>query len=330
MLTTIISHDWEVLVLIPSLGVVTYLSYRAAKVHNIQSSVTILLAAIALVLAILGTNGQGVHDISIMTYSCVIVLGSLVLRMRYQLLIGGLILLAVSWLALGEQLGWYTPEPTAQGQLSDLFVILIVLALSVIISFLLFEKLRRVLFQAEDEIKKRLKISNSLTRELKQKTKLSAQVHAQVQDSLLTLRGLFALEETDVVYSVNKKIRVIERLHRFSKGNRTNVHNYFEEVGKEDGHYIEMDISESVMISLDRVLPLFLYSDEVFALNEGKELRIAIIESEKNWVCSFECADISIPNSTLSGIMVRQLHASVEPANDKVELLFSKSTKKKK
>ncbi len=324
MLTTFLTKDWEVLFLMPLLGFFTFLAYRQARAGRVRISVLVLLLVIIVVITILSTNGQGIHDISLVTFSCVVVLSSFILKLRGQIIVGLAILMALSWLAFGEQYAWYVPEPIKTGSYGDLVIILIILSISVIISFNLFKRLKWTLIRAGIEVRKSQETSKKLNEDLELKTELGSLVHDQVQFSLSTVRELFSLHESEAVFKISRQVRCIERLHFFSIDADVRMRDYLLDMKQAAGANWTVEVSSDYLLPLDQMLPLVIYIDEFLDTNNSFD-ELSITKNGQAWEVGIIGQRAILPNTMLSSIMMRQLKAEADKSEAGVTLTFKDS-----
>ena len=115
------------------------------------ASMVLTVAVLALVTVVI-TDGQGIHDVTIVVYPAVIVLASLVLQRRPFVIVTLLTIASVGWAVFGAMAGWYLPQPHTVGNPGDFINVAMVLGLTALLVYYLADNMRNSLRQAQREI----------------------------------------------------------------------------------------------------------------------------------------------------------------------------------
>lgn len=108
-----------------ALGVSIWLSWRG----KVQLATLVLLISFVLLTSWLLWNGNGIHDIAVMTYPVVLIIASLVLDRRSYLLIAAVTILSSMVLILAELSGFHQTPGSGLTDFSDLVIVPAILAL---------------------------------------------------------------------------------------------------------------------------------------------------------------------------------------------------------
>lgn len=160
----ILFKDWHLVAAILAgcaLLVIPFVMIRRGKLHF---SSFILVLSVLCTVTFIATIGQGIRDLAMIALPIVLIFAGLTLdRLRFGISVTTA-LLAISWLAIGENMGWFHPKPfTGAGAnwvtLVMVAIFLIVAALAV---DLLAQNTRKNLLQAQTEIAQRIQTEKEL------------------------------------------------------------------------------------------------------------------------------------------------------------------------
>jgi diguanylate cyclase (GGDEF)-like protein len=138
----------------------TPLALFASKRLNACSFI-IGLSALLLV-TVSATFGQGIHDISIMAYPVVTLIGSLLLKRSGSVLLAVLSAVSIAWLIYGEASDLFIPYPTSKPSLADFLIMVSILAVAALVVNLQAGNMRRNLQKAHQEIIQRKDMEKQL------------------------------------------------------------------------------------------------------------------------------------------------------------------------
>jgi diguanylate cyclase (GGDEF)-like protein len=153
---------------------------------NLRLSSFLLLLLIVTFMTISAIQGQGLHDIAILTYPVAIFFANLVLGRRDFFWFSLLILGAVGYLGLGEAYGWYFPKENLAPIAVDFGFVIIILLIALLIADSLGENIRKNIDLAQKEITVRKKMESQL-RHLSTHDKLTGIYNRSFFDEMLAL-----------------------------------------------------------------------------------------------------------------------------------------------
>ncbi len=144
-----------------ALLVIPFIMIKRGKLHF--SSFIVVLSALFTV-TFIATIGQGIRDLAIVALPIVLIFAGLTLdRLRFAISVGTT-LLAISWLAIGENMAWYIPKPFegASANWVTLVMVAILLVVAAIAVDLFAQNTRKNLIQAQTEIAQRIQTEKEL------------------------------------------------------------------------------------------------------------------------------------------------------------------------
>ena len=157
MITGFIYHDTNLIAVTLSgcaLLIVPYILVRRGNLNI--SSLLVVLSALGTV-TFVATIGQGIRDLAIIGFPIIFIFAGLTLDRVYFLISIGLALLAVGWLTIGEDMGWFVTVPFT-GENSNwiyLMMVSILLVTAGVAVDLLATNMRKSLELARQEINER-------------------------------------------------------------------------------------------------------------------------------------------------------------------------------
>ncbi len=133
------------------------------RMGRTQLAAGLIAVVLTIMITILATIGQGIHDIAIIAYPSILIIASLILKRRAVFQLTAITILCLGWLVFGEILGLFTPDYSHHGSIADDFIatacILLVTAGAVhILSNTVNESLRA----SQKELSERVKTENAL------------------------------------------------------------------------------------------------------------------------------------------------------------------------
>ena len=129
-----------------------------------EIAATFLAVVLISLITIVVTNGEGIHQISVLSYPAVLVVASLVVRKRTMVFLTLYIIACVAWLIFGEYYSIYTPDVTSRSTLGEFVIAIIILGSTAIMVRLLTETLFQNNLQLQMELKER-KLAEQALRE---------------------------------------------------------------------------------------------------------------------------------------------------------------------
>jgi diguanylate cyclase (GGDEF)-like protein/PAS domain S-box-containing protein len=138
-----------------------FIMIRLGKLHF--SSFILVLSALATV-TFIATIGQGIRDLAMIALPIVLIFAGLTLdRLRFGICVTTA-LLAISWLAIGENMGWFDPKPFsgAGANWVTLVMVAILLLVAAVAVDLLAQNTRKNMLHAQTEIAQRIQTEKEL------------------------------------------------------------------------------------------------------------------------------------------------------------------------
>ncbi len=139
---------------------------------NVRASGYLLVLMVLVMVTIVATIGQGIHDFTILAYPTIIIFASLALdRLGFRVIVI-MTFVAVAWLVFGEALGLYVSKTYKTPGLIDFLETAVLLSTAALSVNLLSSNIRRNLVRAKQEIEQRKQVED-LLRASEERFKLS-------------------------------------------------------------------------------------------------------------------------------------------------------------
>lgn len=326
--TSLFTNDQQAMIILAILTIVNILSYQLVKRGYLQTSVTTYLAGLTSMIVFIGTVGEGVHDIAIIVFSCILVMASLFLDIKNQVSVTVFCLAGIWWLAMGEYYGIFQREGIGTSTISDLVIVLTILALSTFITQKLSDRLRKVLSDAEAELQDTEKLGLLLNETLDSKKKLSLAVHQQVADSLSIFRGLVKNDLKNEP-SLVQKIQVIEAAHLSvsrHEEDQINFDDFIDHLKKlgRGSTFRSIKSTGTALINVDQAVSIGFFISEVLKDNDILSLDFEIIELDEELKITILGTSLVFKETLLIQTLVLQLKGRLDPEDQAVHLCFQK------
>ena len=120
-----------------------------------ESTATLLAVFMIILMTLLATRGQGVHNISLLGFPAILIVASLVSRKRTMILLTMLSIICVAWLVFGDIAGLYTPHGVAHSVPGDFVSVSVILIATAVMVRLITESLFQSYLQVQKELKDR-------------------------------------------------------------------------------------------------------------------------------------------------------------------------------
>ena len=134
---------------------------------NLPASNFLITGIYILFTTLFATYGQGIHDYVLMAYPATVLFAGLTAKRRSMFFVTVLILLAILWLVLGEQRGWFVIYEIRPPDWTDLVSIMVLVLVSAFGVFLLVSDLQEGNAQINRELAERLRSESLLQLRLK-------------------------------------------------------------------------------------------------------------------------------------------------------------------
>jgi diguanylate cyclase (GGDEF)-like protein/PAS domain S-box-containing protein len=118
-----------------------------------ESAAALLAVIMIILMTVLATLGQGVHNITILGLPAVLIVASLVARKRIMALLTAFCVVCMAWLVFGDVYGLYSPNIFTHSVPGDFFSVSMILIATAVMVRLLTESL----FQSNSRLQKELK-----------------------------------------------------------------------------------------------------------------------------------------------------------------------------
>jgi PAS domain S-box-containing protein len=134
------------------------LSVYLVRRKKFEGAATMLAIVMISLMTLLATNGQGVHNISILGFPAILIVASLVTRKRIMVLLTLFCVLCAAWLVFGELSGIYTPNPFLHSVPGDFFSVSLIIISTSFMVRLITESLFRSNRQLQKELTERKRV----------------------------------------------------------------------------------------------------------------------------------------------------------------------------
>lgn len=130
--------------------------------NYMEISGTIIAFALTVVVTILATIGQGIHDIGIMAYPAILLVAGLILRRELTISLTAIMVICFGWLVYGDMLGMYQPVYPDEANTRFFVIASSILIITAIIVQLLSDMLRTSLNDTRKELQERKRVEKEL------------------------------------------------------------------------------------------------------------------------------------------------------------------------
>jgi len=243
--------------------------------HILKPAIFITTLALLMVVTLLSTLGQGIHDISNIGYPIILIISTLLLRKRSFFFLTGVSLLCVAWLVFGSAAGVYTPRPHGRGDAGDFVIVGTMLLIAAFTSYQIMASIRFSLKKAAEEIRHREKIGKTLQTNLAEKEMLLQEIHHRVKNTLNVIISLINLQKgkadtrekvLDAFEDIQNRIYSIslvhERLYTSGDLSHINMKEYVELMTRHlstffstDDHIEIVSSVEDMLLEIDKAIP---------------------------------------------------------------------------
>jgi len=340
VLASLLTNDMPVVYLMAIALFITMISMWWLLTGKLKRSLQFFIIFLILTLTTLCTFGQGIHDITLITFPPLIVFSGQILEKRDQIITSTLVFVSIIWLALGEKYGFFYPAPP-QGLLSELIVIITVLVISTLITYQIAKGLRATLTKTQVEIEKSRSRTDELEKMLAATSKLTNTVHGRIAESLSILREILVHQSgnqqtksfTEALSTQIEAISLIhKRLHENDSEKYIDLNDYLRSLVLayiDQPSWLDVSITceKEIQLDIEQAMSLGLYLFETISHSQPKssiEIEAGQQDSQLKIRLTFAQA-VTTAKSTLSEIMVQQMNGSVhlDEKSGLIELEFS-------
>ena len=337
---SLISEDMPVVYLVVGLFLITMISRGLLLAGKFRHSLQFFIIFLIFTLTALCTMGQGIHDITVITFPPLIVFSGQLLNKKDQIITSTLIFISIIWLTLGEKYGLFQPVPSS-GLFTELVVIATVLVMSTLITYKIAKGLRATLTKTQTEIERSKLRTDEFEKILAAKSKLTNTVHGRIAESLSILREILRHQSGNqatrsFTESLSTQIEAISLIHKRLHENeslkyidlndylRSLVLAYIDEPSWQD---VSIKCEKGIQLDIEQAMSLGLYLFETISHSQP-ETSIEIVVHPNGSQLKIQLAfahALTTTKSTLAEIMVQQMNGSVTLKEESglIELEFS-------
>lgn len=332
ILTRVITGHWETVSFVLVASAITLMAYLFLRKDKLETSIIIFIFSLILVVTMLCTLNNGIHDIGIVAYPVVLLLASLMLRFWQQAVAFLLILASIFWLALGEAWGYYSPVPVGQSSVAELIIIFVVIASGGLICYRIAKQLKKMVARTDKKVLRRLATTEKLKRSLDQKIKLTSAVHAQVAHSIAIIRDLLNHQPDQPLKSLPEQLLTIEIIH--AELHRLGVERVLELDGYLNALFVRQpdayaglskQIFPDLYLNVDQSMSLGLILNEL-AQQQPLTGTLEAKEYKEQILLTLTAIKPLLTLTPLADIMVRQLAAKMTLDGNVLSLRFDLKT----
>lgn len=304
------------------------------KKQKIETSLLVLIISLVLPLNIAITFSNGIHDIGILAYPVILLISSLMIRTWQQIFSFALVLLSIMWLALGENYGYYKPNPDVSPSISELIIVLIIIIISAVICYRIASNLKEALITRDEEVQLTAKKIEILTKSLNQKIRLTNAIHLQVVESISIIRELVIHQKKEILKNLPSQLLAIELVHaelyRLELEKELDLENYIDllfESQNENFNELKKGDFDDIMVNVDQALSIGIFLTELSIMNRVSGLiNVRNMHNSVNLTISPTGKPYNL--SLLAEIMTRQLNAQLTYSDNSLLLNFSHNSSK--
>jgi len=130
--------------------------------NNTQLAGSIMAVSLLIMVTILATLGQGIYDISVMSYPAILIIASLILRRNSTIYLTIMAIGCLGWLIFGDIYGFYQPQFQNESYARQFYITSIILIGTAFSVQLLSETVRNNESAAQHELEERKKVELAL------------------------------------------------------------------------------------------------------------------------------------------------------------------------
>ncbi|MEO9871089.1 hypothetical protein [Ekhidna sp.] len=255
----------------------------------LRSSIYLFVLSFTLIVTGICTFGNGINDISIISYPILIGFSSVILHRKELYVTTALSLIGVVWLVFGDLWNLYDPIAVTNSLLSDFIVTSTIVVLGGYVASTLTFNMKTSLEKAQEQTQKSRKDSEILGSEVESKEQIIYEINRKVIDSLRFIRGFIGLQENSTknilaYQSLKIKILAVETIHEqlieTTNYNVIEVKRLTQQLIKKYTHVKKLNI-DSIGLSFTRRFSATMDIDGAIALAICVITMIDSIKSEK-------------------------------------------------
>lgn len=186
---------------------------------HIKKFILVIIVFFTLLLTLICTAGNGIHDLGIIAFPIVIGFSSIILVRRKLIIASVLSMASMIWLVVGDHYDLFVPLVTPKGNIGDFIVAITIILLGAYVAFSVTMNMKNSLHQAQKDIRARKREADKLSKEVKEKTQIIYEIHQKVINSMNYIQKLIAIQQklskndSTEYLNLQRKIIVIETAH---------------------------------------------------------------------------------------------------------------------
>jgi two-component sensor histidine kinase len=149
-----------------------------------------LLAGITAVV----TKGQGIHDISIIGFPAILIIGSVFTTRKFYVFLNVLVFLAIAWIVFGDMFALYTPRPHGRADISDFIIVTAIILFTAVSVYVIMNSQNIAFSKARMELQNRKLLARDLKKSLEEKDLLLREIHHRVKNNLSIIISLLNIQ----------------------------------------------------------------------------------------------------------------------------------------
>ena len=345
----ILQGDTDMMLII-GLGIIVSLFARWIFLRGyLEKSTMIVVIFFTVLLTIVCSFGNGIHDIGLIGFPILIGFSGILLDQRQLIISATLSVLGLTWLVLGVQFNFFEPIPVPVGELGDFIIASLLILIGGLVAFSLTSNMKDSLKKANKEIDSSRNEALHLSDQIDQKEEIIEEIHKAVINSLGHIRHLVEhspkeTEELVEIYeSLKRKILVIEAAHGILLTEKAPILLDIKELTKEiltkyeaslSTPVLQVDIDKaSCIISLDQAIHYGIFLIElVHEVDQypSDSFKITLTMQEdliQLMLHGFENGHQE-KLSIIMDLLSKQLKGTLRKSDQEITLLFLPSTKK--
>lgn len=212
--------DYDMAVIIFIAILTSLLIRRQFLLGKLNQSVMGIAVFFSILLTIVCSLGNGIHDIGIIGFPIIIGFSSIILDQQKLAIASSLSIIGLIWLVIGEMYGLYNPMPVSKGNAGDFIVTSLLIVIGGFVAFSLTRNMKESAFRAQKETIGSKKEALVLGKEVEEKMEIISEIHKAAINSLSHILQLINHKESEgeelvpLYESLKRKILVIEESHK--------------------------------------------------------------------------------------------------------------------
>ena len=215
----LLESDYDMALIVVAGIIVSLLCRQQFLRGYLNRSIIIVSVLFTILLTVLCTLGNGIHDIGLIGFPIIIGFSSIILDFKQLIYTSLLCILGLIWLVLGDIGGLYVPITASPGNMGDFIISSLLILMGGLVAFSLTSNMKNSLKRVNDEVELSRSGSKRLADEIESKQEIIEETHQAVLKSLTYIQHLidFKHDESNEIAptydSVKRKILVIECAH---------------------------------------------------------------------------------------------------------------------